>query len=392
MRNTVIFFRDANKRFSYAYIFLAAFLMAVNALPFLKTDDALGLFAAFLLPSFAVYYVTNTIKKALAAGFCTAAGSVIYASFSEHYYSVLFAVIAAGLCVFLFSRVKWEYGFAALLIIHVCIAFGIGLLYPKLFELLKGFAALLKGKGALFGAVNNLYELFFSNSLGDLFYHKSYGGTAVNESGIISGAMSLTDSKSVSQYLTGKYFVNSFVTAGVFLYLYARLKGRVKSAFCFLCALAIIFGDVRLLSLFLLLYSPFLYVAYLFTVFAAYLVPSLLDLRIPFQTYGSLYELVQNGNQWLYFILTGIVLTALSYFLSRTAVAFYNPETEQYYPRKVRELLSALGGEENIEKLEENTLTVYNPNLVNLLKVDCDLRQNEVTLFEDDMVLLKKYL
>lgn len=392
MSNTVIFFRNANKHFSYAYIFIAIFLMLVNALPLINFDDVLGLLSAFLLPSFAVYYATKTAKKALASGFCTACAGIVYQGFSGHYGSIIFAVLAATLSVVVFTRVKFEYGFIVLFIILLSAAIGCGLLYPRLYEMLKLFAGLLKGRGALFGAVNHFYEMAFSDRLGDLFYHKAYGGTSVSASGIVSGAMNINNDKAVAQYLTGKYFVSSFVTVGIFLCLFPKLKGRAQTAFCFISALAVIFGDVRLLSVFLLLYSPFLYVGYLFVIFASYLVPSLLNLSIRFEDNASLFELIKYGNQWLYFFLTGIVLIALSYFITRTALAFFNPQEETYYPRKVRELLSALGGQDNIEKLEDECITVYNPNLINILKVDCDIKQNVITLFQDDMDLLKKYL
>ena len=66
-------------------------------------------------------------------------------------------------------------------------------------------------------------------------------------------------------------------------------------------------------------------------------------------------------------------------------------DNQKYYPREVKALVKALGGERNIVSLEGEVLTVRNPNLIDIIKVDCDIHQDKVTLIEKDYEILKDY-
>ena len=66
-------------------------------------------------------------------------------------------------------------------------------------------------------------------------------------------------------------------------------------------------------------------------------------------------------------------------------------DNQKYYPREVKALVKALGGERNIVSLDGEVLTVRNPNLIDIIKVDCDIHQDKVTLIEKDYEILKDY-
>ena len=79
------------------------------------------------------------------------------------------------------------------------------------------------------------------------------------------------------------------------------------------------------------------------------------------------------------------------YFVVEIVLSKFDMDNQKYYPKDVRALVKALGGERNIENLENGVLTVRNPNLIDILKVDCEIHQNTVTLIDNDYNLLKEY-
>ena len=118
---------------------------------------------------------------------------------------------------------------------------------------------------------------------------------------------------------------------------------------------------------------------------------SFLDLRLGYLENGSLIELFKYSNNMLYFIIAGTVLAALTYFLFRIVITKYDFESKMILPRVTNKLVKALGGDENIIKVENGSVIVSNPNLIDVLKVDCEIHENTVTLYYDDYLLLKEY-
>ena len=86
----------------------------------------------------------------------------------------------------------------------------------------------------------------------------------------------------------------------------------------------------------------------------------------------------------LYFIIAGTVLAALTYFLFRIVITKYDFESKMILPRVTNKLV-------NIIKVENGSVIVSNPNLIDVLKVDCEIHENTVTLYYDDYLLLKEY-
>ena len=146
-----------------------------------------------------------------------------------------------------------------------------------------------------------------------------------------------------------------------------------------------------MLLVFLLFYNPLIFAGFIFVGGVGYFVASLVDIRIGFSTFASVFNLFRYGRSIGYFLLVGFVLAVLMYFVVQIVVTKFDMDNQKYYPKEVRRLVKSLGGERNIENLENGVLTVRNPNLIDILKVDCEIRQNTVILIDNDYNLLKEY-
>lgn len=391
MKSTVIIFKDLLKNSAYP-VMLTALLLAVLYSGISKNTDCAGeLMFSCLLPLFTAYYSLKSFKKAALSAFCLLGANLVLMSLTGICFSLLITALLTVVSVRLFSSIRTDYAFVCVLLISFVISVSAGLGYGVLLNALKSAAPVFKGRGALFGTVNNFYELAVSHSLRELFYRSAYSVAVFDGESLKTGVAEVLKGRAVSQYLTGKYFVNIPLSIGVTSALFKRVKRSELSALCAVCALSVVFGDVRLIALYIVLFNPLLYVAYLVGVFFSYLTASLLDLRIPLTENGSLAELYRFGNGWAYFIASSAVLGFLMYFLSRLVLEKFNINRGRYLPKTVRLLITALGGEDNLERFEDELLIVKNPNLIDILKIDCDIHQNVVSLNEDDISVLKEY-
>lgn len=391
MKSTVIIFKNFLDYISYPLIFVSALLTVIYSIPSLSFAGAAELTLAFLFPLFVVYYALKSFKKAAVSAFCVFSSCLVFYGFSGSFYSVLFSALLSFLCVKALGGIKYIWGAAGLFIICVAIGAGSGLSYEYLYSLLKIIAKALADKGALFGTVNSFFELAVSPELSKLVYRTSYSGAVVDMNGIKSGVADILAGRGVAKLLTGKYLVNISLTIGIFAVMFKRLKGAQLTAFCSICFVALVFGDARLLCLYILFYNPVLYIGYLFCVFVAYFIPSLIDLRIGFKFNASLFELFRYGNRWGYFIILAFVIAVLTYFVLRLIFSRFDIMKGRYLPKSVKIIVNALGGENNLERIEGETLYVKNPNLIDILKIDCEIRQNAVSLYSDEIELLKEY-
>lgn len=80
-----------------------------------------------------------------------------------------------------------------------------------------------------------------------------------------------------------------------------------------------------------------------------------------------------------------------SYFISRLLIAKFDIRENRILPKPVKKIVAALGGEDNIERISNGKLYVKNPNLIDILRIDCDIHENEVTMMYDEMDMLKEY-
>ena len=126
-------------------------------------------------------------------------------------------------------------------------------------------------------------------------------------------------------------------------------------------------------------------------IFVSYFTTILARLGIGYTNYGSIVELIMYGNKWIYFAVIGIVVAILSYYLSKLVLSRFDFENMRHFPREVKKLIKALGGEENIQCINHGRLYVDNPNLIDILSIDCEIHENEITLIKDDFDLLQDY-
>lgn len=395
MKSMVIFYRNLLKSISFSVVYISPLVILVSLIPNIKNSDFCELLFSLLLVFFCVYYSTKNAQKGIAAAFCTAAGNLIYYGFSKSFFSFVFVIILSVLFSKLFENMRISYGAAVAFISIFIFSYIMGVLHPYLFEYLKAFSKLIAGRGYVFGFINNVYDIFVSGNLSELFYHTAYSKSEVINNEIVSGAVDIfkayKSNSVVSSYLTGKYFVNIFLSIGVFISVIKSMREDLKLPFLLTVLTSVISGDARLSSVFILAYNPALYVAYLIAVFVSYLVPPLINLNIGFIENGSIIELFRYGNSYGYFIATGIVLAVMSYLLSNFVVSKFKISHGMYYPKEVKKIISSLGNEDNIEKIENDEVFVSNPNLINILTLECDIHGKRVILNQEQLELIKEY-
>ena len=390
---------------SSAFFITAAFLFLINTItlfPFSQTEElyrnfSSGVFALFgvLSGGFITFYTCKNTKKAFFSAGSIMLFDLMLFSLCGVHISLISAIVLSLVFSFIFEKQSLLNGFIICLLISFISAFALGLGYDSLFTLLKALCSFLKGRGALFGAVNNAYSLIFSDNLSALFYHKDYSGSAYSNGKIVSGVIDMFSARkaagiNASKYLSGKYFVNVFLSTGVFALVYQRLEREQKNAFLLCFLLALVFGDVRLFSLFLLIYNPLMYLGWLFLISVSYLTAYMLDIRMVFMRTGSLFELVKYRDKPGYFIIAGLVLCVLSYFAQSIILSKFDFQNRRILSSEVRKIISALGGERNIQRIQGNEIVLKNPNLIDILRIDCEIRGNTVLLDNDDMKLVKE--
>ena len=391
---------------SQAFFISAVFLIIINIITLIPTSRMNELFKNFsagipalfgvLSGGFIVYFVCRNTRKAIAAAGSILFFDLILFSLCGLHISLVFGIVFALIYSFIFEKQSIFWGFVICALLSFITAVLIGLSYEFLFDLLKALCSSLKGRGAVFGAVNNTYSLLFSDNLAELFYHKDYSGSAYSNGKIVSGVIDMfiaqkTAGISASKYLSGKYVVNAFLSTGVLALIYQRLEREEKNALMLCYALALIFGDTRLFALFLLIYNPLMYLGFLLMISISYLTAFLLDIRMVFLKNGSIFEMIKYRDKLGYFLLAGLVLCILTYYFEKIIMNKWDFQSRKVLPYEVRKIVLALGGEKNIESVLENSVILKNPNLIDILKLDCEIHSNKVFLNPDEAQLLNMY-
>ena len=392
---------------SYAFVFCAFILIVINIIALvpaelfdnLYSSASKGVSVAFSVISclLITYYICKNSKKAIAAGGCLVFFDLVLFSLCSVHISFVIGLALSLLFAFVFSKNSLLGGAVICFFVALVIDLIMGLSNDLTHSALKALCLGLKGRGALFGTVNNLYSILFSDNLSELFLNKSYSGTAFANGKVISGVLNIYKAQQAaginsSKYLAGKYFVNIFVSFGVYMVMFSRLEKEEQTGLTLCLILSVIFGDVRLFALFILIYNPLMYLGWLLTVLISYLTARLLDIKLVYFRQGSIFELIKYRSRMIYFIVAGVVIAALCYFLQRLILSKFDFQSRRILPFEVRRIIDALGGNSNIERISGSELYVKNANLIDILRLDCDIRGNLVTLNYDDMKLLKKFI
>lgn len=377
----------------------AAFLLCILSLFLPNTDYGLiiSLMFSALCTVFITLYYTNDSKLSACLCSCVVLSDILFYTLCSTYFGIGFITLYAVALALGFKKNELEYSFIGASVIAVALPVLLYLLKAPINALMSLLAATLAQKPTLFGAVNNAYSMMFDGRLGEMIYFKGYSGSYLinNEivSGVINSFLSRPDNppKSTSEFLTGQYYANLFLPVGIYIALFSRIKNNFILPFTLTLALSVIFGSNVLFCVLLFFYNPFIYFGYLLAVAVGYLVPRFMHLAVGFERSASIIELFKYADSRLYFILIGVVLVVMMYFICILILSKYDLASKRYYPKEVRYLINALGGERNIINIENAKLYVSNPNLINVLKVDCEIKGNEVTLIDNDLELLYDY-
>jgi len=286
---------------------------------------------------------------------------------------------------------------AAMLMLTVVLLLLFFILHRPISSVISSLASAIGSRGALFALFENPLDLLLNSKFSRLIYFTDYSTAQIIDEKIVSGVINIfkadtaNPSVMVARLLTGKYYVNIFITVGMYLYIFKGVGRRELNCITLLALLAVVFGNSTLFAFFILLYNPILYFAYLAVSGLSYLISALVDIRIGFVGSASVFELIRYGNRWVYFILIGLVIGFISYLSAMIVNTKYPFQDKKIYPKEVKAIIGALGGADNIERLTANRVIVKNPNLIDIIKLDCDVHQNEINLLYDDFDLLKKY-
>lgn len=351
-----------------------------------------------LLASFSIaLHFTNNSKKSIIVSASLLLCDLIYFSMTGNHYSMVFIIILSFAYCCLSKSFDFYVSSLALIFISFTISILFGLCHDVLAEMLEYYADLLKSRPVLFGMIEPIYSLFFSDHFSELFLFKGFSQTAYIQDKLVSGAVNIfkadmeNPSAVVAEYLTGKYFLNIFVTTGIFVSLYSKFNDYAKTAFCLTAVVCVLFGRFELFLLFIVIFNPALLLGYAFLSFISYLVPKLIDIRIGYIDSASLIGLFRYGNNWIYFIVSGVILSVLSYFVTNMINTRFDLQESKILPKEVRTLVKGLGGRNNIDRIKNDRVYVKNPNLIDILTVDCEIHENEITLLYDDINMLKDY-
>lgn len=390
-------------RLKYPVALLSFYMIAVHisALvlpkPNIDTEAIASLLWSAACGAFVAFYEYKESAKSFAVSLSILSVNAVFYLLTAHPLGLVMSTVLTVLVVMLGKNLDFEYLVITSTLLGVVSGLVFGLLDEPFQMYVKNFAYLIKGRAVLFGILNEVYTPLFGNFFSDLVYNTDCSAATLVNGKIVSGVQKIfldqpkNPMSSVADYLTGKYFVNIFLALGTAVSLFKKTNKRYFFSFLLPCALSVIFGDNTLLLVFLLFYNPLIFVGFVLVGGAGYFVASLVDIRIGFGGFASVFNLFRYGRSIGYFLLVSVVLAVLMYFVVQIVVVKFDMDNQKYYPKEVRQLVKSLGGERNIENLENGVLTVRNPNLIDILKVDCEIRQNTVILIDNDYNLLKDY-
>lgn len=407
MNNLLFSLKKSFSHLIYPFIFTALILLLVNLISIIPLDAFQNVYAliksnlellfGFLCSFYVSYYSYKKGKIAIVSATGYIALDLAFYSITNVHFSLLFALAYAFIVSKLSSELDLIYRFIILLLVGAVVGIALGLCYGYLFNALKLFCVFVSKKPLLFGVFDNAYSVLFGDNFSQLMLTKDYSASTIVQNRLVAGVQNVFEQdpkhplKAVAYYMSGRYFLGVFSTLGIFIALYNRFNNNEMFSFILCSLIAFLFGDIKLLALFLICYNPVLYLAYLVMTFVCYLVPVLLDIRIGYIKTGSVVELIKYGQKWVYFFIAGIVIAIMTYFVFQLAISKYDLSKSKIYPRDVKRIVTALGGDRNIERLDDKNVYVKNPNLIDVLKLDCDIHENVITLHYGEHERLKEY-
>lgn len=324
--------------------------------------------------------------------FSTAYGSSI---------SFIIGILTALFCAFFFEKFS---AFVSLPITVVCsVIFGLCFKYisDAANNLQMNVAYSISGKGiitaVLFGVISAALSLFGNNSFADLFFYKSYGGTAIINDELVTGIKDLVaggyNGELVSELLTGHYFL-LFALAGIAFSLADELKSTQKVCLIIVAVSAVISGNIQLLILFIFLEGWHMYFSIMLMSALSFIAANLLKIQSAYLFSGSIIELFANIDKPVYLIFTGLVFVAIGFFTAKYSCLKFgiSDSLNTYVPSRLNKLVNSLGGIVNIIKITDDIVEVRNPKLINNFEIDCEIKGNSVKINDEKIEELKEYI
>lgn len=368
--------------------------------------DFSRLFSA-LLPYAFCYFITLSLTnssrsyKAFWSILCLALFSTAYSSLSDNGHIYFFGIIVSLLCVLLFNSFDKAVAASVSMLLSVLL----GLLFGYIGEMWINFtmmlAQLISNRGVfsslLFSLLNSILTLFDIDTLSDMFFYKSYGGTILIDENIVTGVKDLFDygysGSLISYYLSGHYFM-LFSFSGMAWSLLGELREGEKTALLITAVCAVLSGNVSLLMLFFLIESPFLFLSAAAVSVLGYIASSILDLGTGYICSGGIIEMLFNLNKPVYLFAGGAVFVAIGYFVFKYSIEKHGISAchNIYIPSRLNSLVRNLGGIENIIRYKDNAVEVRNPELVNTLSIDVEINENVIKSEDEKFCELGEYL
>lgn len=393
---------------SLPFILLCIILIVFNTLALFGVDNFvvvnsyyqanISIVALVLFCSFIVYSACSKFDKAVCATTVLLVADLVYFAVCEYHFSLVLIILLSCFFAFIYSKLELKYALILSSVFGVVIAFIMSFADIIVIEITKNIAMTLSDKPSAYAVINNVYNLLFSTRLEEYIFDSGIGASVVINDSVITGVKGVFEAtienphQLTSAFLSGKYFVNIFVALGLFLFLYSKFDGIQKISLVMIILCSAIFGNNLLLSLYLLLLNPVSYFGYLFMIFVCNIVASLLDLRIGYIQQGSLFELIKYADNMLYFAVSALIIAVLAYFVFRMIFVYFDASNNVFLSKDAKRIISSLGGKKNIKNIENNCVYVDNANLINILKLDCEIYGNKVVLLDDDVQTLRENL
>ncbi len=190
------------------------------------------------------------------------------------------------------------------------------ILYLNIYnDFVEFLAEKCKENGILFGFVNPLFNTAGLTDLENLIYHTSYGGAKFINGKIVSGAADIfienAGAAETYAYLSGRY-IAILASFGI-----ALSERENRGAFLFSALFSFLTGNLTPYLLMLFLLSTPDYFIFLLFHFFAFFAANFAQIRSGFGVNASVFELFAYSNNYVYTLVVGIFLSAVSYYIAR---------------------------------------------------------------------------
>lgn len=360
-----------------------------------------------LIPYFFCYYfaVMPRRGKKFFSGIwsvlCLAVFSTAFRSLSGSQITIFSGIFVGFIIYYIFRHIEKKYLSLSLTFIS-CLLLGLlfGFLYEYFYDFNMSLSKFISDKGiissVLFGIFNTVYSVFDSNTFADMFFNKSFGGSVLIENDLVTGVKELLSSgyegKLISTYLSGHYYL-LFATVGVCIALIANKKGIQRKVLFVISVATVLSGNLTLAFVFLFFESPAILISLVVVSALSYASAYLIDLGAGYLHSGGIFEMFVYHGEVVYLLAGGTVFLVIGYFVCRYCCEKYGISDcfNIYYPDRLKYLVNALGGEDNIIRFKDSNVEVRNPKLVNTIILSCEINENVVTSDSASLKQLREY-